>query len=89
LAELMSALVRHAQDYFGTTEGGLITRVRQRKLLEEAAASLQRAIGAVSEGEELAAEDLRSAAHALGRLLGQVDVEDVLKVIFGTFCIGK
>jgi len=63
--------------------------VRQRKLLEEAAASLQRAIGAVNEGEELAAEDLRSAAHALGRLLGQVDVEDVLEVIFGTFCIGK
>jgi tRNA U34 5-carboxymethylaminomethyl modifying GTPase MnmE/TrmE len=48
-----------------------------------------RAIGAVNEGEELAAEDLRSAAHALGRLLGQVDVEDVLEVIFGTFCIGK
>jgi len=32
---------------------------------------------------------LRSAAHALGRLLGQVDVEDVLEVIFGRFCIGK
>ena len=36
-----------------------------------------------------AAEDLRSAAHALGRLLGQVGVEDILDVIFHEFCIGK
>jgi tRNA modification GTPase len=40
-------------------------------------------------GEELVAEDLRSAAHALGRLLGRVDVEDILDKIFGEFCIGK
>ena len=40
-------------------------------------------------GEELTAEDLRSAAYALGRLLGRVDVEDILDVIFRDFCIGK
>ena len=89
LAELMLALVRHAQEYFGATDGGLITRVRQRKLLDEAAASLRRSMAAIAEGEELAAEDLRSAAYSLGRLLGQVDVEDVLDVIFRDFCIGK
>jgi tRNA modification GTPase len=89
LAELMSALVRYAQDYFGATDGGLITRVRQRKLLQEAAASLRQSMAAIDEGEELAAEDLRSAADSLGRLLGQIDVEDVLDVIFREFCIGK
>jgi tRNA modification GTPase len=41
------------------------------------------------EGEELAAEHLRVAALALGRLLGRVDVDDILDVIFREFCIGK
>jgi tRNA modification GTPase len=89
LAELMLALVGFAQEYFGSTEGGLIARVRQRQLLQQVAASLERSVVAIGEGEELAAEDLRSAAYALGRLLGQVDVEDILDVIFREFCIGK
>jgi tRNA modification GTPase len=86
---LIAALVTFARDYFGSGEGGLIGRARQRKLLQETAASLHRSISAVGEGEELAAEDLRVAAHSLGRLLGRVDVEDILDVIFRDFCIGK
>jgi tRNA modification GTPase len=89
LPELIAALVGFAQDYFGGSEGGLIGRARQRKLLEETAASLRRCIDVVGEGEELAAEELRTAAHSLGRLLGRVDVEDILDVIFREFCVGK
>ena len=89
VAELISALVGFAQDFFGATEGGLIARARQRDLLQQAAASLKRSIAAIGKGEELTAEDLRSAAYALGRLLGRVDVEDILDVIFRDFCIGK
>jgi tRNA modification GTPase len=89
LTELIAALVRHAQEFFGSAEPGLIGRQRQRDLLQRAAASLQRSIDVIGKGEELAAEDLRSAAYALGRLLGQVDVEDILDVIFREFCIGK
>ena len=89
VTELISALVGFAQDFFGATEGGLIVRARQRDLLQQAAASLKRSIAAIGKGEELAAEDLRSAAYALGRLLGRVDVEDILDVIFRDFCIGK
>jgi len=87
--ELIAALIAFARDYFGSAEAGLIGRVRQRKLLQETASSLQRSISAVGLGEELAAEDLRAAAHSLGRLLGRVDVEDILDVIFREFCIGK
>ena len=43
----------------------------------------------IEEGEELAAEELRAAASSLGRLLGRVDVEDILDVIFREFCVGK
>lgn len=37
----------------------------------------------------LAAEELRQAANALGRITGRVDVEDVLDALFSQFCIGK
>ena len=38
---------------------------------------------------ELAAEDARLAARALGKITGAVGVEDVLGEIFSSFCIGK
>jgi tRNA modification GTPase len=87
--ELIAALIAFAQDYFGSDAGGLIGRERQRKLLQQTAASLQRSITVIGTGEELAAEELRSAAYSLGRLLGRVDVEDILDVIFREFCVGK
>jgi tRNA modification GTPase len=89
LSELIAALVGFAQNYFGGSEGGLIGRTRQRKLLLETTVSLQRCVQVVGQGEELAAEELRVAAHSLGRLLGRVDVEDILDVIFREFCVGK
>ncbi|HWZ37421.1 MAG TPA: tRNA uridine-5-carboxymethylaminomethyl(34) synthesis GTPase MnmE [Bradyrhizobium sp.] len=89
LSDLIVALVAFASDYFGANDGALITRERQRRLLEDTAAALERSTAAIAQGEELAAEDLRSAAYSLGRLLGRVDVEDILDVIFREFCIGK
>ncbi|MBR0791212.1 tRNA uridine-5-carboxymethylaminomethyl(34) synthesis GTPase MnmE [Bradyrhizobium manausense] len=89
IPELVEALVKFAADFFGTTEGALVTRARQRDLLARASVSLRRSLELVEEGEELAAEELRAAAYALGRLLGRVDVEDVLGAIFQKFCIGK
>lgn len=86
---LVEALVGFAQTYFGGSESGLIARERQRTLIKDAVDSLRRATAVMGEGEELAAEELRSAAHALGRLLGRVDVEDILDVIFREFCVGK
>jgi tRNA modification GTPase len=90
LAELMQALVAFAQNFFGPTDGGLITRERQRTLLCNTVDGLQRSMeAAANAGEELVAEELRAAAYALGRLLGRVDVEDILDKIFREFCIGK
>ncbi len=89
IQELIAALVKFAQSYFGSGEGGLISRERQRKLLQETVVSLQRSLRVIQQGEELAAEDLRIAARSLGQLLGRVDVEDLLDAIFRDFCIGK
>jgi tRNA modification GTPase len=57
--------------------------------VSEARAALLRAIPALSHGAELAAEDVRAASAAIGRLTGRIDVEDLLDEIFSSFCIGK
>jgi tRNA modification GTPase len=87
--ELTAALEAFARRFFGPGESVLITRARHRALLSEKAESLGRALQSVSAGEEIVAEELRAAAHSLGRLTGRVDVEDILDKIFRDFCIGK
>ena len=70
-------------------EPALLTRERQRIAVGEAAAAISRA-EAVDHGHpELIAEELRLAARALERLVGRIDVEDVLDSLFSGFCIGK
>jgi tRNA modification GTPase len=89
VAALIASLVVFAETFFSGQESGLITRARQRVLLQETADALRRCINVIADGEELAAEELRQAAYGLGRLLGRVDIEDILDVIFREFCIGK
>jgi tRNA modification GTPase len=89
IEELVAALVLFARDYFGSVDEGLIGRQRQRELLRQAVDSLQCSLNVMVAGEELAAEELRAAAQSLGRLLGRVDIEDVLGAIFSRFCVGK
>jgi tRNA modification GTPase len=89
IPQLVEALVKFAGEFFGASEGAVVTRARQRDLLSRASDSLRRSLELVEDGEELAAEELRAATYALGRLLGRVDVEDVLGAIFQKFCIGK
>jgi tRNA modification GTPase len=89
LDELVNAIARYADSFF-TPEPALVTRERQRAHLKETGFALQGAQRAARDGrEEIMAEQLRLATRALGKLLGRVDVEDVLDVIFRDFCIGK
>ena len=67
----------------------LVTRARQKALLEAAVGALRPGRKVAAGADEILAEELRVAAHALGRLLGKVDVEDILDKIFKDFCIGK
>ncbi|WP_127079212.1 tRNA uridine-5-carboxymethylaminomethyl(34) synthesis GTPase MnmE [Rhodomicrobium lacus] len=91
LDALKAALVRFAGETYGRGEAPAITRFRHRQEIGRARLALARFLEGVEAGEapELAAEHLREAADALGRLTGRLDVEDVLGQIFGEFCIGK
>ena len=64
-----------------------LTRARHREALLECQASLGRALGAPEVA--LAAEDLRLALRAIGRITGTVRLDELLDVIFRDFCIGK
>jgi tRNA modification GTPase len=72
-------------------EPALVSRARHREALEAGLARVRAARSALAEGAypELVAEDLRLAARAMSRILGEVDVEQVLDRVFAGFCIGK
>ncbi|KAG6971847.1 hypothetical protein JG687_00001787 [Phytophthora cactorum] len=61
----------------GSTNGALITRERHRQNLVECLSCLDRFLADPYQSE-IAAEDLRRAVMAIGRILGRIDVEDVL-----------
>ena len=64
-----------------------LTRARHRASLQDALERLTAAERATL--PELRGEDLRLAMRALGRITGQVGVEDILDTLFRQFCIGK
>ncbi len=67
-------------------------RERHRIALIDGIAALDNAevhVKAGAEWSDLAAEDMRQALRSLDSMIGRVDVENVLDVIFSSFCIGK
>lgn len=62
-------------------------RSRQIALLENGLTELETALDSIH--LEFRAEHLRCASNYLGRITGDIDVEDLLDVIFSDFCIGK
>jgi tRNA modification GTPase len=72
-----------------SSEPALLTRERHRVAVAEAVLALERVSTADHSQAELLAEDVRLAVRALERLVGRIDVEDVLDQLFSGFCIGK
>ena len=87
IAELRARLDAIARDLAGPGQDQALTRPRHRAALAEAAAWLERAEAA--QLPEITAEALRAALAALERLVGRVDVEQILDIVFYDFCIGK
>ena len=81
----------HGSGGSGGAEPPLLTRERHRRHATGCLAALDAFLGAAEQGlpVELAAEELRIAARELGRVVGAIDVEEVLDVLFRDFCIGK
>ena len=84
---LSDDLTKVVADRYGLAGAPVMTRERHRQAVQECRDNLGRFLEV--DDIELAAEDLRLAVRALGRVTGRVDVEDVLDVVFRDFCIGK
>jgi tRNA modification GTPase len=92
IAELRSEILRHIGGEAGTqAEAGFLTDVRHQQLVQESLASLAAAKGAV-EGRvphEMLLLDLYNALRPLDTITGATTTDDILNLIFSTFCIGK
>lgn len=88
LVELLDDIVSRLR-LLGQGEPALLTRERHRIAVSDAIEALERAVAARHGQGELLAEDMRLAVVALERLVGRIDVEDVLDRLFAGFCIGK
>jgi len=73
-----------------TSSDVIITRERHRIDLNNCIISLQDFKNKnINEDFDKATEDLRVAVRNLGKVVGKVDVEEILSSIFNDFCIGK
>lgn len=86
---LSGRLAKLARERIGGAEAPPITQARYRENLSTCLVSLDTFLSSARGEIELRAEDLRCATHALGRITGRVDVEDLLGHVFSRFCIGK
>lgn len=85
--QLLAVLSEKVIEFFSGGNTPFITRSRHRALLTEA----EMLLGFALEDKplELACEELRRAALAIGKITGKIALDDVLDVIFSQFCIGK
>jgi len=89
LDRLLSDLQAFAEAQIGQIEDAVPTRQRHINLLRSTVTEIDRALAGTHLPLELRAENMRLASQYLGRITGDVDVEEVLDVIFSQFCIGK
>jgi len=94
LGVLLDAIVRAVSQSSGGADldAPLLTQTRHRRAVETALNEV-RGFREAWDGEGIpatvAAVHLRAAVTALEELIGSVDVEQVLDVVFATFCVGK
>jgi tRNA modification GTPase len=72
-------------------ESGMLTNLRHQQLVRESIAGLEAAATAASNSipHEMLLLDLYNALRALDSLTGATTTDDILTLIFSSFCIGK
>ncbi len=92
LEALQAGIVEKIDAHFSHEGDDLIlVNTRHSVALGELAACLRAALTNMEKDEpaEFVASELRGAVDAIGRILGRIDTEDMLDVLFSSFCIGK
>ena len=84
---LMKHIRQIVEEKMSCSAPAVLTRLRYEKAMKECDEALNRALS--TDILVLKAEELRLAARALGKITGVVRTEELLDVIFSSFCIGK
>ena len=92
IAELRTEILRQMSGEPGAQiESGFLTNARHRGLVENALHALNAASAAVTQKvpHEMLLLDLYNALRPLDEITGATTTDDILGLIFSTFCIGK
>jgi tRNA modification GTPase len=97
IAELEAAIVQTIQARLNTVDDQAMSAaaslgtVRQKNLVEAAAAALEESLALAERKEplDLIAPRLREAVNLLGEITGEVSTADILEEMFSKFCVGK
>jgi tRNA modification GTPase len=92
ISELRAEILRHiGGESGGQAEPGFLTNVRHQKLVQDSIAALDAATEAVAAKvpHEMLLLDLYNALRPLDAVTGATTTDDILNLIFSTFCIGK
>jgi tRNA modification GTPase len=92
IADLRDAILRHiGGDESSRLEAGFLTNVRHQGLIRDSVAALDAATNAVTGKvpHEMLLMDLYNALRPLDAITGATTTDDILNLIFSTFCIGK
>jgi tRNA modification GTPase len=90
--ELRDEILRHVGGENGTqAEAGFLTNIRHQELIKDSLAALDGATKAVvgKIPHEMLLLDLYNALRPLDAITGATTTDDILNLIFSTFCIGK
>jgi tRNA modification GTPase len=93
IEELRAAILEEVAGHSvrGEQETGFLTNVRHQRLVEESLSCLEAAIYAVKGHipHEMIMLDLYGALRPLDAITGETTTDDILNLIFSSFCIGK
>jgi tRNA modification GTPase len=91
LIELRAEILKHVGGDTGIREVGFLTNVRHSGLIKDSLAGLAGAQAAIANKvpHEMLLLDLYNALRPLDAITGATTTDDILNLIFSTFCIGK
>ncbi len=87
LSPLVEAIGMHLSHTAPSLETAFVTRQRHREHLLRASQELVKSNEEIS--LELRCERLRLATNEIGKITGEIQVDELLGIIFSSFCIGK
>jgi len=91
ISELRAEILKHVGGDAGMQETGFLTNVRHSGLIKDSLSALGAAQAAVTNKvpHEMLLLDLYNALRPLDAITGATTTDDILNLIFSTFCIGK